>query len=146
MCVLVHVGEEQDFHEAFLAECCPSLPSICYTGGSASDDLIAQCRRLEIHVVYPEQILEEPRESVIEEVVRWVHQVEASGTDRDGIRQACQSVERFDPRCENAIGLLNAVLRGDEEEIGALKAQLGVTRECTKENLKDLRNDLFPEY
>ena len=77
---------------------------------------------------------------------RVASQIQAAGNDGDAIRKACQSIEGFDPKSEDKLQLLSAILRGSSStQIDVLKQRLGVERECTVENLKDLRNHLFPE-
>ena len=144
--VLLHVGEKQNNHFEFLRDCCTDTPTVCFSGASPSPRLVAHCRKSGIHVVYPRHLGKHAGSYVSEEIGRWINEVGAANGDRKKIQRACEDLDRFDPVCEDAIELLSSILRGDvDTRIADLAGRLKVSRNCTRENLRELRNDLFPE-
>ena len=144
--VLLHVGEKQNYHFEFLRDCCSDTPTLCFSGASPVARLVTHCRKSGIHVVYPRHLGQRAGSYVSEEIGRWVNEVGAANGDRKKIQRACEDLDKFDPVCEDAIELLSSILRGGEDpRIAELATRLKVSRSCTRENLRELRNDLFPE-
>lgn len=144
--VLLHVGESQNHNFEFLRDCCAATPALCFSGAPPDARLQAQCRKSGIHVVYPRVLGPHAGSYVCEEIGRWVDEVGEANGDRTKIQRACEHLDNFDPRCEDAIELLSSILRGgDGSRIAELADRLKVSRSFNRENLKDLRKELFPE-
>jgi hypothetical protein len=144
--VLLHVGEKQNHHFEFLRDCCIETPTLCFSGAPPAPRLTTHCRKSGIHVVYPRRLGQIAGSYVSEEIGRWVNEVGAANGDRRKIQRACEDLDKFDPVCEDAIELLSSILRGGEDARTAeLAGRLKVSRSCTRENLTELRNHLFPE-
>lgn len=145
--VLLHVGRDQSHRAAFLGQCCSNIPVLCYSGAGVEDEIKVLCRTNGSHAIYPQPIHDIPADSALEEITRWVGQIEAAKGDRDAIRQACQKIEGFDQDCEDKLQFLSAILRGvDVEAVRTLGARLGVSGETNRDRLAELRKSLFPEW